>query len=91
MAVTVAMDVDVAVDVDVGVVGVGVGVGVVGVVGVVVGICMVVVVDMGVGAWGKKNGGEGGEVQVEPSTCHASWFKLQSSTLTRDVEAWRVA
>ena len=85
MAVTVAVDVDVAVDVGV------VGVGVVGVVGVVVGVCMVVVVDVGVGAWGKKNGGEGGEVQVEPSTRHASWFKLQSSTLTRDVEAWRVA
>ena len=50
-------------DVAVGVVGEGMVVGVVvgmvvGVVGVVVGVCMVVVVDVGVGAWGKENGGK---------------------------------
>ena len=81
MAVTVAVDVDVAmamdVDMDVAVAVVGV---VVAVVGVVVAMCMVMVVDVGMGAWGKENGGwrrRGSNVQVEPSMRQRSNFKVQ--------------
>ena len=48
MAIIVAVDVDVAM----AVVGMAMAI-----VGMVMGVCMVVVVDVGVGMWGKENGG----------------------------------
>ena len=59
-------------DVDVALLGVAM-------VGIVVGLCMVMVVDVGMGTWGEENRGGGGrgEVQVEPSMCQHSNFKVQ--------------
>ena len=59
-------------DVDVALLGVAM-------VGMVVGLCMVMVVDVAMGTWGEENGGGGGreEVQVEPSMCQHSNFKVQ--------------
>ena len=88
-----AVDVAVAMDVDIAVLGMAmavVGVAVVGVavVGVVVGLCMVVVVDVAMAMWGEENGGWR---KLNHQRVNASTFKLQSSTLTRDVEAQRVS
>ena len=84
----VAVDMAVAMDVDVAVLGVAMAVVGVAVVGVVVGLCMVVVMDVAVAMWGEENGGWR---KLNHQCVNASTFKLQSSTLTHNVEAWHVS